>query len=59
MQILLIQTSSRYYRVEHAEAKAKETGVKGGRTGIFPFGLTNESVVRKAFLADECEACVW
>ena len=33
--------------------------VKGGRTGIIPFGLTNESVVRKALLADECEACVW
>ena len=33
--------------------------VKGGHTGIILFGLTDESVVRKALLADECEACVW
>ena len=32
---------------------------KGERTGIQPLGLTNESVVRKAPLTDECEACMW
>ena len=58
IHILLIQAPNRHYHVERAKVKAKET-VKGGRTGIFQFGLTDESVVRKAFLANECEACVW
>ena len=55
--ILLIHPSH-HYCVEHAKKK-KARVVKGERTGIFPLGLMNESVVCKAFLTDECEACVW